>query len=206
MTEILAIDKHALALRQKAREEDLKKFKTLTLETVEQEQWAAEKVLFLAKYVEAQEVERTAMKRPVLDDAKAIDDAYRPSTAPAKEGIELLKKMIADAARARMRANESAVKGAQTLALAGDSQAAQSALATVQEPVELNGASTQEFWNFEIVDPNLVPDRYKVVSAELVQADLDFDTKAQRGPTPIPGVRHFKDVKVRRTSGKKAKP
>lgn len=199
---ILTIDQHKLTEAATSWELALAQGRQLPCESVLEEQWWANKLTAVQAVLTAMEAEREELVRPLIDDKRKVDAAYKTATAPAQAFKELAKSKLAEAEGRRLQAQEAARQLAANAAAVGDTAACTAALAAIPEDAEVKGRSTSTVWVPRVVDASLVPDIYKVVDEKALKAVAKAFAKKSEPPT-IPGVVFEREVQVRVFTGKK---
>jgi septal ring factor EnvC (AmiA/AmiB activator) len=149
---------------------------------------------------------RTAAVKPLNDEVRTINAAYKPLTSALEAGIDRLKAKIAAYRAAARAAAEAAAKLAQEQRAALEQKAQEAAAAGLPIPpiitevpqaapakrVEgtIGTSSGRETWAFEVEDPAIVPRQYMVVDEKLIRAAVAVGVRA------IPGVRIFQKETV----------
>lgn len=202
-TAIVAVDFGRLRTVEATWQENLQElvdlFATTELVTVEQEQWAADRMTEARAIEKDLEEDRKREVRPLIDEKENIDSAYKKSTKPLREFIEVIKKALAHAASARQRAQEALQLQAATLAAQGNDEACQTALAALPAPVKIAGASATEKWTFRLVDITKVRPELLVVDEKKLKALCKAHDTLNTAPTE-PGFAFFKEAQVRATA------
>lgn len=132
-----------------------------------------------ARY-KAIEDKRTSFTKPLNDVIKGLNDFFRPPKTKFETLERLLKDKITTYLQAKQAANVAALQAA---AAAPTPIVAQQALAHVR-PVEApQSVSVRYVWQFQIVQPELVPAQFLSPDVAKIQAYL-----AQTNEPAIPGV------------------
>lgn len=196
----VAIDRNKLAQFGSDWADTLAAFKAqvTSLDTPDALQWAADRLTQVATALKDLEEERMLMKRPLLDDGRVIDAAYKETRKPAEDVDELLRRLMKEAANRRHAAEKAALAQAATLAAAGDGEACQAALAAVPEAVKTNGASATMAWEFRIVNAAAIPRSHMTPDIDLLDGACKLATKRGLAPEPVAGVEFYQDAVVRR--------
>lgn len=150
------------------------------------------------------EAERKKMTVPILEFKAQVDSWFRPATTALQEAERILKMKMGEAKRVfdTARAMEAARKRNEAAAAvkADDMETALAAVAEAVEadaPVTVSGAQFREVWTFEITDPALVPNEYRIISPP------EIGKAVKRGVREIPGVRIFQEHVVASVAPKK---
>jgi hypothetical protein len=163
------------------------------------------------------EAERKKITDPLFQAKKNADAFFKQFTdklalaeSNIKAGLlEYAKKKEAEQREAQRIANEKAEKERKRLARLqenaekrGDTEKADQfgdrAAATMPETVEqktppkVSGIATKEVWKYEITDPSLVPDQYKVIDEKRIAGVV----RSLKGDTEIPGVRVYAEKQM----------
>ncbi len=153
--------------------------------------------------------ERQAELDRIAAEQRARDEAER--TRLAAEAREQREAWEAEAAARNAHAAGHATD--ETLASAAAAEAAASAMAelerareiaplpvrpveTVAAPKPSAGIAVQRPWTFEVTDPSEVPREHLTVSEQSIRQAMREDVRAGREPSPIPGVRFYRDERL----------
>lgn len=203
-TSIVAVDYGRLTTLQGTWQENLAQLIELLatipgLETVQQEQWAADRMTEARAVLADLEADRQREVRPLIDQKAEIDLAYRSTTKPLNDFVAAIKKALDHAAAARLKVEEEKRLVAATLAAAGDDEGCQQALAVLSEPVKIAGASTSHVWRWREVDLAKAPREYTEPKAKALDALCKTHDKLNTPPT-IPGFEFYKEASTRATT------
>ena len=136
------------------------------------------------EYLEkAESVLKIAMVDYSDEQERIRAEAERKEQEKARKREEKLRKQAADAAE----------KGNDARAETLEDRADNVQVAPVQAAPKVAGVSKVQTWTFEITDPALVPDKYKVIDEKRVRAVV----KAMKGDSNIPGIRVYSESSLR---------
>lgn len=168
----------------------------------EQEQWASDRMGEAHAVVKDLEEERKRMTEGLLRDKRAIDGAYQAAREPWERVVGLLKDKLAQALLRRHQAAEQALLAAQEAAQSGDSEACQTALASIPEDHKLTGASGKLTYTYALVDIRKVPAEYLQVNDKAVKELCKVFDKTGKS-VDVPGLAFSQKVSTRITSSRK---
>lgn len=140
--------------------------------------------------IEWQESERkrVAAERRAAEEAaaKVAEEARQAAAALAAEAKAAAKAAEEECNMEALEAAESMVVQAQMAEVEADSIAFMSAV-PVEAPQKLAGISTRTDWDFDIINPALIPVEYMIVDEKKIRGVV----KALKEQAKIPGVRVF---------------
>ena len=149
------------------------------------------------KDVKAQE---NTLRDPLVKILDRLGKVMGKYQADLEQQRKIEREMVLAQQKAEMDA--SALEIAQGLEESGDSAGAQAVVeqaAKMQPEVNVEsfaphvrGTAKRTTWQFEIVNPDLVPDKYWVINEQMIQAEVN----ACKENTNIPGVRVTSETKV----------
>lgn len=144
------------------------------------------------------------VEHALVDPLDKVLDTFGRSMGKYQADLEQQRKIEREMVLAQQKAemDASALEIAQGLEESGDSAGAQAVIeqaAKMQPEVNVEsfaphvrGTAKRTTWLFEIVDPELVPDKYWVINEQMIQAEVN----ACKENTNIPGVRVTSETKV----------
>lgn len=145
------------------------------------------------KRLEAAEKEITGPANEILKKTRA---RFAPPKQALQEAEVYLKGLISDFARREAASNAAAITEAAEAHAEGDTEGVGTALAKIAHVRETPGVSTSLRWNFEIVDPTLLPREFLTPNVPAIREHQRRYTQLDQAPAPIPGVRFFQDTIV----------
>lgn len=126
---------------------------------------------------------RTAITKPLLASKRQIDDLFSPALNALKEIEQVLKGKIG------------AYTLKQTVALAQAMQVSAATYAAGGTPTDIipevattKGVSTKVSWDFEVVNPDLVPREFCTPDRTKIAQAIWYADSPHKPPQPIPGV------------------
>lgn len=134
------------------------------------------------------ERKRVAAERRAAEEAaaKVAEEARQAAAALAAAAAQAAKAAEEDCNMEALEAAENLVVQAQIAEVEADSIAFMGAV-PVEAPQKLAGISTRKDWDFEIINPALIPIEYMIVDEKKIRGVV----KALKEQAKIPGVRVF---------------
>ncbi len=126
---------------------------------------------------------RTAITKPILDSKRRVDDLFKPALVALKEIEDTLKDKIGAYTSSQRKAQE-----AEMMTSAAEHQAGGMPTFEIREVPTAKGVSVQEHWDFEIVNPDLVPREYCSPDPAKIRAAIWYADTPRNPPRPIPGI------------------
>jgi len=148
---------------------------------------AAEQLVRLKAFLSRIEESRTRLVKPLNDHVKYINSEFHKITDKPKKLEALIRQIMMDYRKEQnAKLTEEQKKIEQALA---DSPFALSLAkeSKLTQPKTIEGVTFKTTWQFEIVDPKLVPDKYKVIDETLVREAI------RNGERQIPGIRIYSE-------------
>ena len=128
------------------------------------------------------EERRTAITKPILDSKRKVDYLFKPALEALKQIENCLKTKIGTYVTSQK------AKQVQAMNATADAYAAGTPLATpIPEVPTAKGISVKTEWDFDIVDPALVPREYCSPDPDKIKQAIWY-ADTQTPPRPIPGV------------------
>jgi hypothetical protein len=145
--------------------------------------WVKTKTKFLAERLKE-------FTKPHRDAEKTVRDWFRPSLDAGSALEALLKQRIVAYHLAQQAKQTAQLEAARVQFQAGQVEAGREALALVPEQATVKGLSVRTVWQFEVLDPSLVP-------ANLCSPDATkISAQVAAGVRDIPGVRVWQGAQV----------
>lgn len=170
----------------------LKTFTTREIEDEEDREASAELLKKVSKARAGMDQERKISVAPLKEEAKRIDEAYKPFLTAADKLIAAIKGAIG---RYEIRAHQEAQR---LLAAAAEEQDDTQSTALVEQAAATSGQKTQGVsvstkWDWEVVNLAKVPVEYtyREINAKAV------DAAVEAGVRDIPGLKIFQKAIVR---------
>lgn len=156
------------------------------VETVKDEEDAAEILREIKRKAKDVDAKRTAITGPLNTAKRAVDDLFRPALDLLREAEAVLKGKITASMAARAEANRKALEAA---AAASTPAQASAALASVQAGGAPPGVMTRWSWDVEVTDPTAIPRSFLTLDYHKVNEHLHNHPEA---PPEVPGLRFFR--------------
>lgn len=135
------------------------------------------------------ETKLKAITGPLRTAEKEARELFRPALSALDEAEEWLRKRIAEARDNIETRNQALLATTQAVVEAGGDA---SSLGSLQSTAAPDGMGYREHWDFEIVDPSLLPREYLQPNEKAIREVV----KALKGGAAIPGVRVFVENRV----------
>lgn len=196
------IDKSALATRKKECDECVVEWTERPCVSLADEKWWAQVLVHAHDVGKEIEEDKERLKRPILDDGKRIDAAFKSAQSSVKSLKDLAQKKLAGPAQARFEAEAEAHRLAQAAGVLGDAVAAHEALAAAPQHTKVEGASVRRRWGFNVVDEKLVPRAYLQVDGSAITQFMKDAVSAEQTPVML-GVEFYQETVVQPTGKRK---
>jgi Arc/MetJ family transcription regulator len=128
--------------------------------------------------------------KPHRDAEKIVRDWFRPSLDAGSALEALLKQRIGAYHLAQQAKQTAQLEAARVQFQAGQVEAGREALALVPEQAQVKGLSVRTVWQFEVLDPDLVPPGLCSPDVRKIEAQV------AAGARDIPGVRVWQGAQV----------
>ncbi len=189
----------------------------LTIETAEDIEAAADLRRAIKRLSDQAEADRAQLKRPILDEGRRIDGAFKPVAADLEAATRIIDAAMRtynnrerERARAEeIRRREEAERERQTLAAMAQIAVEEGMIETAEEltreaehvptPIitanipKAEGLSSAVLWRFEITDVALIPRQYVIPDERAIGGVV----RALKGATNIPGIRVYSEESFR---------
>lgn len=196
---IYPIDKNKLALHKEEADDCVKDWSDFPCVTPEEEVWWAQVLTQAHTLGKEIEEEKERLKRPIIDDGRRIDKAFKEAQSSVAKLKALAQKKLAGPAQARFEAEAQAVLLANA---ASSAEEAHAALAAAPEHTKVEGVSSSRRWGFNVIDENEVPRAFLVVDGSAITAWMKGEVKAGRVPV-LPGVGFYEEAAIKPTGKRK---
>ncbi|MCB2188623.1 MAG: hypothetical protein KQJ78_19555 [Deltaproteobacteria bacterium] len=179
---------------------------TIEVESEGQEHEATALAGAIKKLAKALEDERKRITGPALEFKRGVDgmvNGYADRLARAESEIKRKIMTFRGAQEVERRKKEAAARQAMAEAQAKlDAEASAAGVASVELPApivppapsvtrtESGSSHGQKTWAFEVIDPQQVPGKYKIVDEKAIRRDV------RAGVREIPGVKIFQEEKL----------
>lgn len=145
-----------------------------------------------ARILDAVEDERKDLTRPIREDEKLVNEAFRPYSSALKQMVDACKSRI-ERYHAETRAQQAALQLEASKSFAsGDAGRGVAIMAQVPLVAETPGVSLRDKWTYEVVNADLVPRELCSPDPAKIRAYVE----AYKDRAQIPGVVVTKDVTV----------
>jgi hypothetical protein len=135
--------------------------------------------------LDAVEEERMSLTRPIREDEKLVNEAFRPYTSALKDMLQAIKdRLVRYHAETRAAQAELQAKASQAFQ-AGDSAQGVAIMAQIPIQAETPGVSMRDNWTFDVVDENAVPREFCSPDPAKIRAYV----AAYKDKAAIPGVK-----------------
>jgi hypothetical protein len=170
----------------------------MTLETNDDQIFAAEVLADIKARFKAIEKKRKAITTPLMQAKKEVDDLFRPLKTRLEECEYIIKAKIAAYQIEKQAANEEALA---VIAGSDDIDEAAAILTTI-EPVELpKGVHVRHIWDAEVINQELLMPQFLMPNMAAIKEYAAEHTNEDGSPASIPGVKFTRrDVVVQRTT------
>lgn len=161
------------------------------IDTAEENDFAADMLRDVKARHKALEDKRKTITKPLNAATKAVNDLFRPPRQLLERAEKHLKRKIAGYLEAQAVEQAAAV---QAVAVAETPEQAVEALDAIQPAATTPaGVTVRYVWRAVVFSPDIVPDEFRMIDLEAIQAHTNGSAKMYGEPTPIPGVRFEKE-------------
>ena len=215
MTDLVSISVPTPDIQQDAVTKFVAQAQSLTVTTQPEYETASAILSDIKARAKVIESQRVALKKPIDEAARAIQAFFKDPLEALSGAESVIKgklvsfideqrrrereaqaKLDEAARKERQKLEERAAKAEATgkaeKAEALQEQAAAVVAQIVSIPVKAEGVSSQTVWSFEVTDPSLVPDQYKLIDEVKIRGVV----RALKSDAKIPGVRVFEKTVI----------
>lgn len=178
---------------------ELEQLEGWIIESVEDNQLAADVVADIKRRHKALETKRKSIVDPMNKALKEINSLFQPPRQALERAEAMLKRKIADYLALQEKKNEQALEAA---AEAESVEEATSALAQIKDNRAPKGVSVRYKFKAIVEDESKVPRQFLSADLNKIRSFTDAAVKERGEPLPIEGVR-FEKVPIVTSRGRK---